>query len=398
MPKKPKKRYRTKIIIGYDESGLPLRKWAGGYTKKARDEHAEKIRREHTMPVSEIDRDTLVFVYIQKYYDIYRKSESGESQRANIASAINNHILPYIGDKQIQAVSAMDLQVIANNLKGYGKTIIGDISSILTSTFSHAYANGAIDRDPSVGLVFPKPAPPDEKRALTDAETRAVLDLCTTYKYGLLVLMYYYLGLRRGEGLGGMGEDIDRRRAEYHVERDIDFIVNGVGGLKSEAARRILPIPNELMEIFNRIPILRGTYIVQAPKGGFLPKSTYDRMWDEFRVELLKGCPSIEAKEIGSYRRANQDAENRLAKREKRKPEIVPPVYGSILTAHYLRHNYASILYDAGVDVLTAQKLLGHADPVTTLRIYTHLKESRERISGEVVRAAFVRERGMVFT
>lgn len=67
------------------------------------------------------------------------------------------------------------------------------------------------------------------------------------------------------------------------------------------------------------------------------------------------------------------------------------PLIGSILTAHYFRHNYATLLYDAGVDVLTAQKYLGHADPVTTLRIYTHLKKLREQSSKQKVIEMFGR-------
>lgn len=39
-------------------------------------------------------------------------------------------------------------------------------------------------------------------------------------------------------------------------------------------------------------------------------------------------------------------------------------------TAHQLRHSYATILYDADVDVKTAQKLLGHADFSVTMKIY----------------------------
>ena len=42
-------------------------------------------------------------------------------------------------------------------------------------------------------------------------------------------------------------------------------------------------------------------------------------------------------------------------------------------TAHQLRHTYASMLYMAGVDVLTARDQLGHTDIKTTLAIYTHL-------------------------
>lgn len=47
-------------------------------------------------------------------------------------------------------------------------------------------------------------------------------------------------------------------------------------------------------------------------------------------------------------------------------------------TPHQLRHTYATMLYDAGVDALTAQYLLGHSDLSTTMGIYTHLSETRK--------------------
>ena len=48
-------------------------------------------------------------------------------------------------------------------------------------------------------------------------------------------------------------------------------------------------------------------------------------------------------------------------------------------TAHNLRHTYATMLYKAGVDVLTAKEQLGHADIKTTLNIYTHLDREYKR-------------------
>lgn len=38
-----------------------------------------------------------------------------------------------------------------------------------------------------------------------------------------------------------------------------------------------------------------------------------------------------------------------------------------------LRHTYAAMLYDAGVDVKSAQKFLGHAGIEMTLSVYIHL-------------------------
>ncbi len=44
---------------------------------------------------------------------------------------------------------------------------------------------------------------------------------------------------------------------------------------------------------------------------------------------------------------------------------------GHSFTNHQLRHAYAKLLYKAGVDVKTAQRLLRHADIQTTMNIYT---------------------------
>lgn len=47
-------------------------------------------------------------------------------------------------------------------------------------------------------------------------------------------------------------------------------------------------------------------------------------------------------------------------------------------TAHQMWHSYATMLYDANVDVKTAQKLLWHADFSVTMKIYTHLSAEKE--------------------
>ena len=48
-----------------------------------------------------------------------------------------------------------------------------------------------------------------------------------------------------------------------------------------------------------------------------------------------------------------------------------------------LRHTYCSMLYDADVDVKTAQYLMGHATLEMTLKIYTHLSEQKKQRSYE---------------
>ncbi|MDL2257955.1 tyrosine-type recombinase/integrase [Eubacteriales bacterium OttesenSCG-928-K08] len=45
---------------------------------------------------------------------------------------------------------------------------------------------------------------------------------------------------------------------------------------------------------------------------------------------------------------------------------------------------YATMLYDAGVDVKSAQKFMGHANVDITLKVYTHLSSQKE---GQAVEA-----------
>ena len=60
---------------------------------------------------------------------------------------------------------------------------------------------------------------------------------------------------------------------------------------------------------------------------------------------------------------------------------LVPGVVIPKITPHWLRHTFATILYFAGVDILTAKEQLGHSDIKTTLGIYTHLDKQYKRKS-----------------
>ena len=45
-----------------------------------------------------------------------------------------------------------------------------------------------------------------------------------------------------------------------------------------------------------------------------------------------------------------------------------------IITPHYFRHNYVTMLYEAGIDPLIVMKIVGHTDYQTTANIYTHIR------------------------
>jgi integrase len=57
-------------------------------------------------------------------------------------------------------------------------------------------------------------------------------------------------------------------------------------------------------------------------------------------------------------------------------------------TFHNLRHTHASQLIDAGVDIVTISKRLGHAKPDITLRIYAHLFRKDDSKAAAAINAA----------
>jgi integrase len=57
------------------------------------------------------------------------------------------------------------------------------------------------------------------------------------------------------------------------------------------------------------------------------------------------------------------------------------------ITVHSLRRTYAYLLKQQGVHVTTAQKLLGHSDPMVTLKIYTSVLDNESDSVGTVLRS-----------
>ena len=61
------------------------------------------------------------------------------------------------------------------------------------------------------------------------------------------------------------------------------------------------------------------------------------------------------------------------------------------MSFHGLRHTHASQLIDAGLDVVTIAKRLGHASPAITLNVYAHLFRKDDRKAADAINAALGR-------
>jgi len=57
--------------------------------------------------------------------------------------------------------------------------------------------------------------------------------------------------------------------------------------------------------------------------------------------------------------------------------------YNLNITAHMLRHGFATMLFEAGIDEKDAQDLMGHSDIPLTREIYTHIRGKRKQETAE---------------
>ena len=342
-------RYRTRVTVGRDALGNAIVKYVSGRTKKELAANRDELLRRYATG-AEARRDILAEDFLRTYYSAecapHRKAATQRDQLSQIA----RFVLPTLAGRQLRAITAFDLARVMTGCADRCATIVSFIRGFLRGAFASAYAQGIIDRDPAAALTA-KPRAKATRRALTDAERSAIEALIAERgESALLAGLLYYTGLRRGEALGLQWRDVDLRGGVIRVERDVDYKIGGVDGLKTPAARREVPVCPELHALLSEYRGVGSAYVLHgADPSHWMHESTFRRRWGAIRERV-----------------------------------------GSELTPHYLRHNYATVLYDAGVDVLAAARILGHSDPAVTMRIYVEISRLRRVRDGmQTARSAF---------
>ena len=150
-----------------------------------------------------------------------------------------------------------------------------------------------------------------------------------------------------------------------HVQRDIDYKAGGkAGDVKTRKSNRVIPLPKELRDLLGGFRGMPDVFVVQGAKGGALAKTSSERLW----VELMWQCGMVEPAGETGYR--DTDIRSRW------KAKITP---------HCIRHNYATVCWEQGLDPYTTMRLMGHSSIKTTMDIYTHLNERQmDRISQKI--------------
>ena len=352
-----KQPYRSKVKIGVDGDGKPIVKYFQGYTHAELDAAREAVVRRYITGEA-LSADRLFGDYAAEWFRVRKAPFVSASTRESYRTALNKDLFPRLGDRNLRAVTAMELQEILNGYAGMSTTKITVIIATLRGVFGSAMADRLIASNPTDRLVRPNAAVPKEKRALVPDERRRLEAVCREHPQGHYLALMFYLGCRPGEARGLQWGDIDWRAGRVKIQRDIDYKDGAkAGALKTRASARTVPLPEPLRAILEPLRGFPSAYIAHGEKDPMSPlsKSSAGRIW----VELMR------AADLAERARGNYG------------PYDIRREWRATITPHALRHNYITMCWEHGLDPYETMKLVGHTNISTTMNIYTHLTDDQ---------------------
>ena len=365
--KREDKRYEKKITVGRNFDGSLNRISVYAATQKELERKVAEIKVQIEQGIY-LSSDTALFGTIAENWIEHFKPTISEKMRLRYKGIIRGKLQP-LAEMRVRDLRPMHLQVIINEMAkdGYAQKSMQMVKQTASQVLDLAMQNDLVYRN-----VFEKIKVPhvdaEERQPITEEQRELILNTWEGHRMGVPALIMLYCGLRRGELLALLWTDIDFKAKTLSVSKAADMPTNAttVKKPKTKAGTRIVPIPDAIMPALlkaRREAI--SMYVCPAMRtGDIMSAQAYTEAWSSY-MHYLNLCAGGRDKV--------------RTKNENGKVCFIPAVQAmEQFSAHQLRHSYATMLYDADVDVKTAQKLLGHADFSVTMKIYTHLSTEKE--------------------
>ena len=353
-------RYVIQIYIGTVDG---KRKYKSVYGKSITEvnKKADEVRK--TLLKGLVPNDDTFGVWADFYLSI-KKAELSESQYRLTESRLK-YWNQFFKDTEITKIRLFELQTAFNQLaaknpttnKPTAKRTLNYYKQAVSSVFDFAVDNRIIDINPSLKLKTPQNAPHSTRRALTHEEQQRIVEFEHRAKPAAMLMMYS--GLRRGEATALLWSDIDFKNRTITVNKSYNFKSCTLKAPKNGKAR-IVSVPAVLIDYLKTLP-KNHKYVITSARGERMTETAWKRLLESYLFDM------------------NLEYGNIPKNMRKYSPEKIPLMIEPF-SWHCLRHTFCTLMYNAGVDVLTAKEQMGHSDVKTTLSIYTHLQnENKQR-------------------
>ena len=293
-----------------------------------------------------------------------RNPPSGKLTAAYYKNYIDKHIIPNIGKIKLDKLTTLDSQRFYNKAKTKGRVKryegMKDLSlSAKTIRGLHAMLRQCLDQAVQERLIPYNPAagcklPPKEKKEMRTLPTEKISAYLTAAEeHGVLPMFYLELttGLRRGELVALLWDDLDMENQTLTVNKSAGRINGEVKVTQPKTANsvRTICLPKET------VALLIQKHAKHPGNPVMFPSPATGRLY-------------------------GPDCLGRLHKNLLKKAGITENI-----PFHGLRHTFATLAIQHGVDAKTVSSILGHYSAGFTLDTYTHVtgemqKEAAQRM------------------
>ena len=367
-------RWEGRIVVGYDEKGLPKTK---NVLAKTKSECSAKLNALKASlqgprePKQEKPKADMTFgAWLDHWYQRECKPKIRPKTQADYENRIYQHVIPELGAIPLAKLTAADLQQFYNRLKEGGRLLrveqygpglsdrmVKSCHVTCRMALDHAVAQGLILKNPALSCKAPVTRP-KEMQVLTGEEIQRLLIQAKEDGCFELLLLELTTGLRRGEILALRWDDLDFRTGTLRVERQVQRIQGklAVSQPKTRASCRSILLPAPVLEILAQYrQSVSFHWMFPSPKKEDSPLDPAAVRKKLSAVLKRAGCPAARF--------------------------------------HDLRHTFATSALEHGMDVKTLSTVIGHVSSATTLNVYAHVTdEMRQKAADKIDRAITGRE------
>ena len=345
-------RWEGRYVAGHDASGKPIRKNVLGKTQaEVKEKLKAALELSQRLDISKAEEYT-VEKWVNVWFETYSKPNIREKTQEYYQRFIRLHIIPHIGHIKLNKLTSRDIQKMYNEVREHGRTrkeqketnpglstsYVRGMHTMLHNCLDRAVKEKLIPYNPSDDCVLPK-LKKQEMKILKQEDMAAYL--AEADRRGVLPMMFMVLctGLRRGEIAALRWDDLDIEKKTLSISKQA-VAVKG-GGVKATEPKTDTSI-RKISVSQQVIDMLTAEHEKHPDNPIMFPSPVNGGMW-------------------------YPDAINRLHQR------ILKSAGLEHIRLHDLRHTFATVALQNGVDVKTVSSMLGHSDAGFTLRTYTHV-------------------------